>query len=76
MAPWKVSLPPLRPRLPMKAYELFLQWLSHPGTQRALRAGLRRIQGPTVTPDPAAEVLATTPNIALVDHYRGRRRHF
>lgn len=72
MAPRKVSLPPLRP---MKADELFLRWLSHPGTQRALRAGLRRIQGPTMTPDPAAEVLATTPNIALVGHYCGRR-HF
>lgn len=76
MAPREVSPPPLRPRLTMKADELFLRWLSHPGTQRALRAGLRRIQGSTVTPDPAADVLATTPNIALVGHYRGRHRHF
>lgn len=72
----KLSPAPLRPRFQMKADKLFLRWLSHPGTQRTLRAGLRRIQGPTVTRDPAADVLATTPNIAPDSHYRGRRRHF
>lgn len=74
MEPRKLSPIPLRPRFQMKADKLFLRWLSHPGTQRTLRAGLRRIQGPTVTPD--ADVLATTPNIAPDSHYRGRRRHF
>lgn len=76
MGPRKLSPPPLQPRFQMKADKLFLRWLSYPGTQRALRAGLRRIQGTTVTPDPAADVLATTPNIVPVSHYRGRRRHF
>lgn len=60
MAPRKLPPSPLRPCLQMKVDELFLRWLSDPGTQRALRAELQRIQGPaetldhTVTPNPAA----------------------
>lgn len=54
----------------MKVDELFLRWLSDPGTQRALRAGLRRIQGPavildhTVTPNPATALDSATKAIA------------
>ncbi|ERE60468.1 serine/threonine-protein phosphatase 2A regulatory subunit B'' subunit alpha isoform 1 [Cricetulus griseus] len=35
---------PLQPVLRMKVDELFLRWLSDPGTQDALRDGLRRLQ--------------------------------
>lgn len=79
MAPRKPPPSPLRPCLQMKVDELFLRWLSDPGTQRALRAGLRRIQGPavildhTVTPnpatalDPATEAIAAPAKIAPPD---------
>lgn len=42
---------PLQPVLRMKVDELFLRWLSDPGTQDALREGLRRLQAGDGDPD-------------------------